>query len=222
MPLRELLLIAATTMVTPDRALATDALPGVTQREREILAQWQAFCARLGPRLAETGDPEVLVAEIDALHRALVREPQLIVTQASLCTRVGGFGDYDEFSRNAAGRYAFLAHSGQQAVVYVELENFTSELNDNGQWATELSQQLVVISERDGIPVWREDWQTGVDLSRKHRDDFFIVQVITLPERLAVGRYNLKIRIRDDRSGAEAETAIDFDMLADPRMMSGQ
>ena len=102
--------------------------------------------------------------------------------------------------------------------MYVELENFTSELNDKGQWVTELSQQLEVLNERDGIPVWREDWQTGVDQSRKKREDFFIVQVITLPDRLAVGRYNLKIRIRDDRSGAEAEAAIDFDMLADPRL----
>jgi hypothetical protein len=220
MPLRELLLIAATTMVTPDRALATDALPGVTQREREILGQWQAFCARIGPRLAETGDPEILVAEIEALHQALVREPPLVVAQAALCTRVRGFGDYDEFSRNAAGRYAFLALSGQQAVVYVEVENFTSELNESGQWVTKLSQQLEVLSERDGIPVWREDWQAGVDLSRKRREDFFIVQVVTLPQRLAVGRYNLKIRIRDDRSGAEAEAAVDFDMLADPRMTS--
>jgi hypothetical protein len=118
--------------------------------------------------------------------------------------------------------YAFLAHSAQQAVVYVEIEDFTSELNEKGQWVTELSQQLVVISERDGIPVWREDWQAGVDLSRKQRDDFFIVQVVTLPDRLAVGRYNLKIRIRDDRSGAEAETAIDFEMVADARMTGGQ
>jgi hypothetical protein len=201
MPLRELLLIAATTLVTPDRELATEALPGLTERERELLAKMQAFFSRLGLKLAETGDPEVLVAEVEALHR---------------------HGDYDEFSRNAEGRYAFLAHSGQQAVVYVEVEDFTSELNENGQWVTELSQQLVVISERDGIPVWREDWQAGVDLSRKRRDDFFIVQVVTLPERLSVGRYNLKIRIRDDRSGAEAETAIDFEMVADPRMTGGQ
>jgi hypothetical protein len=222
MPLRDLLLIAATTMVTPDRALATEALPGLTDREREILGVWQAFCARVGPRLAESGDPEVLVEEIEALYRALARQPQLVVAQASLCTRVGGFGDYDEFQRNSGGHYAFLAHNAQQAVVYVEIEDFTSELNEKGQWVTELSQQLVVISERDGIPVWREDWQAGVDLSRKQRDDFFIVQVVTLPDRLSVGRYNLKIRIRDDRSGSEAETAIDFEMVADARLAGGQ
>ncbi|MHC4708939.1 MAG: hypothetical protein ACYTA3_00555, partial [Planctomycetota bacterium] len=106
MPLRELLLIAATTMVTPDRALATDALPGVTERERELLAKMQEFFSQVGVKLAETGDPEVLVAEVDALHLQLSRQPQLVVAQASLCTRVGGFGDYDEFSRNVEGHYA--------------------------------------------------------------------------------------------------------------------
>jgi hypothetical protein len=217
-PLRELLLIAATTIVTPDRALATEALPGLTTREREILGKVQAFFSRLGRELAESGDPEVVVAQVDALQKALAREPQLAVTQAVLCARVGGFGDYDELPRNRDDRYAFLAHSGQQAVVYVEIEDFTSQLNDAGQWATELSQQLEVISERDGIPVWREDWQAGVDLSKNRREDFFVVQVVTLPERLSVGRYHLKIRIRDDMTGAEAEAAIDFEMVADPRL----
>ena len=140
------------------------------------------------------------------------------MTRAVLCTRVGGFGDYDEFERNEAGRYAFLAHNGQQAVVYVEIEEFTSELNDKGQWVTELSQQLVVYSDRDGIPVQREAWQAGVDRSKNHRQDFFLVQIVTLAERLSVGRYQLKIRLRDEKSQAVAETAIDFEMVADPRM----
>jgi hypothetical protein len=218
MPLRELLLIAATTLVTPDRALATEALPGLTDRERELLAEMQTFFTRIGRELAADGDPEAITREIDVLHRALIAQPRLVISRAALCTKVGGFGDYNEFPPNSEGRYAFLAHSGQQAVVYVEVEDFTSELNEKGQWVTELSQQLVVYSERDGIPVWREDWQAGVDLSRNRREDFFIVQVITLPERLSVGRYHLKIRIRDVKSEAETEAAVDFEMVADPRM----
>jgi len=134
---------------------------------------------------------------------------------------VGGFGDYDEFGRGERGGYAFLAHTGQQAVVYLEVENFTSELDDQGRWVTQLAQQLVVISDRDGIPVWREDWQRGTDISKNRREDFFIVQVVTLPKRLSVGLYQLKIHIRDERSGSEAEATIDFEMVADPKMMGG-
>ena len=104
-------------------------------------------------------------------------------------------------------------------MVYLEIDEFTSELNEKGQWVTELSQELVIYSDRDGIPVQREGWQTGVDLTKHRRTDFFVVQIITLAERLSVGRYQLKIRVRDERSGAEAETAIDFEMIADPRLV---
>ncbi|MCZ6445900.1 MAG: hypothetical protein O6758_06920, partial [Planctomycetota bacterium] len=218
MPLPELLLIAATTMVSPDRALAPDAIPGLTDRERELILKMQTFFAQLGQDLVKTQDPEAIVAAVNALYSGLADEPQLRLPHVALCTEVRGFGDYDQFPLNPAGRYAFLAHSRQQVVIYVEIEDFTSELNNKGQWLTELSQQWVVYSDSDGIPVWREDWQVGVDLSRNRREDFWIVQVITLPKELSLGRYQLKIHIRDEMSGAEAETAIDFEMVADPRL----
>jgi len=219
MPLRELLLITATTMVTPDRTLVPDALPGLTEREREIVGLMQEFFRKLGRELGESGDPEVLLPAIAELGRSLENQPRLALPTVALCTRVGGFGDYDEFARaETGGGYVFLAHTGEQAVVYLEVENFTSELDGQGRWVTELAQQLVVISDRDGIPVWREDWQRGTDMSKNRRADFFIVQVITLPKRLSVGRYQLKIHIRDERSGSEAEAVINFEMVADPRM----
>lgn len=219
MPLRELLLIAATTMVTPDRALIPDALPGLTPREREIVGLMQDFFRRLGEDLADRGDPEVLVDAIDELSKSLHKQPRLVLPKAALCSRVGGFGDYDEFPVNDEGRYRFLAQSGQQAVVYVEVEDFTSERNKQGEWVTELSQQLVIYSDRDGIPVWREDWQLGADTSKNRRQDFFIVQVIMLPPQLSVGLYQFKIHVRDKRSGAEAELTVEFEMVADSRMM---
>lgn len=218
MPLPELLLIAATTMVSPDRALAPEAIPGLTDRERELILKMQTFFAQLGQDLVKTQDPEAIVAAVNALYSGLADEPQLRLPHVALCTEVRGFGDYDQFPLNQAGRYAFLAHSRQQVVIYVEIEDFTSELNDKGQWLTQLSQQWIVYSDSDGIPVWREDWQVGVDMSRNRRDDFWIVQVITLPKELSLGRYQLKIHIRDEMSGAEAETAIDFEMVADPRL----
>ncbi len=173
----------------------------------------------LGHLLAESGDPEAVVTAVETLHGALTLPPSLGLTRATLCTRVNGFGDFVEFPTNEAGRYAFLAHTEQRAVVYVEVDDFASELNAQGEWVTELSQQLVVYSDRDGIPVWREDWQAGVDASKNRRDDFFIVQIITLPQRLSVGRYHLKIHIRDEKSGAEAERSVEFEMVADPRML---
>ncbi len=217
MPLRELLLIAATTLVSPDRALVPDAIPGLTSRERELLAHFQSFFIELGKKLdGSRNADEVLQQEIEALRELLVNEPRLELGTLALCTRVGGFGDYTPFKKNS-----FLAHSEQQAIVYIEIAGFTSELNSKNEWVTELSQQLIIYSESDGIPVWREDWQSAVDVSRNRRNDFFVVQIITLPKALSVGRYHLKVRVRDEKSKAEAEGAINFEMVADARMATG-
>jgi hypothetical protein len=219
MPLRELLLIAATSMVDPDRALSPEAIPGLTERERELLAALQQFFLDLGRKLDGTRDvEETIAAAVDLLRGALAGAgPRFRLGTVALCTRVGGYGDFDEFSK-----YSFLAHTEQQTVLYVEVLGFTSELNDKGQWVTELSQQLAIYSDRDGIPVWREDWQRAVDATRNRRTDFFLVQMMNLPKELSVGRYHLKVRVRDERSGAEAERSVTVEMVADPRLAVGQ
>ncbi|MHC5022597.1 MAG: hypothetical protein ACYTGG_01625 [Planctomycetota bacterium] len=222
-PLRQLLLIAALTIADPDRALQPEAIGGLTDRERELLGQFQAFFAAVGRDLDGERDVEAVLGEAVAdLRRALSREPQLTLPRAMLCTRVGGFGDFTEFTRlRESGSYAFLAHAEQRAIVYMEITDFTSELNEAGEWVTELSQQLVIYADRDGIPVWKKDWEPVVDRTRNQRSDFFTVQIITLPKALSVGRYHLKLRVRDEQSGAEAETGIPFQMVADPKMTSG-
>jgi len=202
MPLRELLAIAATTMISPDRALQADAMRGLTDREKELLVACEA--------------ESVITEAVASLQNSIIRRPELTIPVASLCTSVRGFGDFDPFDR-----FAFLAHKDQQAVVYVEVDEFTSKLNDSGEHLTQISQRLVIYSDRDGIPVWTEDWQTAVDRSKTKRHDFFITQVITFPEALSVGRYNLKVQMRDELSGAEAETTIPFEMVADPKLAAG-
>ena len=221
-PLRHLLVIVAQSVLSPDRQLQVDAIPGLTDRERELLSEMQTFYTKLGQELAQSGDPEALPDAVAELHRSLTKEPQLHLNHAALTSRVSGFGAYDEFKTNDAGRYAFLAHSSQQTVVYMEIEDFTSELNTNAEWVTELSQQLVIFSDRDGIPVWRQPWQPVVDVTKNRRHDFYIVQVITLPEQLSVGRYQLKISVRDEKSKAEAESSLEFEMVADRSLTTVQ
>jgi hypothetical protein len=213
-PLRQLLVIAAMSMIDPQRTLDPQAVPDLSEKERELLAKLQAFFAELGRSLEGTNDVEhTIVDAVARLRESIVRPPQLQLPTATLCTRVGGFGDYSAFGRNT-----FLAHSEQKVIVYLEVNEFTSALNDKGEYVTELSQQLTIYADRDGIPVWKEDWQAAVDVTKNKRRDFFTVQVITLPRALSVGKYHLKVRMRDEKSGAEAETAITLEMVADPKM----
>ena len=150
---------------------------------------------------------------IRTLETTAVEQPQLALPAARLCWRIGGFGDFDAFDRAV-----FLAHDEQQMILYLEIDDFESVQNKNGEWVTEVSQQLEIYSDRDGIPVWSEPWQKAVDATNNQRRDFFTTQIITLPKALSVGSYHLKIRARDETSGAEAETSIPLEMVADPKL----
>jgi len=179
-----------------------------------VLSQFQRFFATLGRELDGSREAdEVLTESLNDLREALDQTPPLQIATAALCTSVRGFGDYTPFNK-----YAFMAQEQQQAVVYIEIENFNSRTNDKGDWVTELSQELTIYSDRDGLPVWSEPWQKAVDVSRKQRHDFFTVQIVTLPKALSVGKYYFKIRVRDENTDALAEHSIPFELVADPRM----
>jgi hypothetical protein len=213
-PLRELLGIAAMGLVDPELRLNPQAFPDLSETERELLTKLQGFFAKLGEDLDGSIEAEeAIVNAVLELQKSLVQEPELKLPAAAMCWRVGGFGDYQPFERNA-----FLAHSEQQVILYLEIDGFTSELNKMNQWLTEISQQLEIINDSDGIPVWSEPWQKAVDVTSHQRRDFFTTQIITLPKPLSVGRYHLKIRVRDERSGAEAEESITFEMVADSKL----
>ena len=72
----------------------------------------------------------------------------------------------------------------------------------------------MIYSDRDGIPVWKEQWQTATDLAGSRRNDYFTAQKIEIPTNLSVGKYQLKVRVRDEFSQSESEATIPFVMTA--------
>lgn len=220
-PLRELAIIAALSMHDQQRRLDPAAIPDLTEDERQVLAGLQSFFTTIGERLgsetsvsSNTSVSNAVAEAAATLRQSLVHEPVLKLPTAALCTRVGGFGDYTPFEK-----YAFLAATEQKAIVYLEIGDFVSEINQYNEYVTEISQQLTIYGERDGIPVWKEDWLTATDVTRNKRQDFFTTQIIALPKALGVGRYILKIRVRDEKSKAESETSITFELIADPKLL---
>ncbi len=212
-PMADLLSIASMSLADPDRPFDAAALPGITDREREILTAFNGFCRDLSKDLRSSGDSEAAVDMVQKLKEALAPAPVLKIHRTDLCTRVGGFGDIDPFEKNV-----FLAGNSQKVIVYAEIGEFTSELNARNEWLTDLAVELVIFSDRDGIPVWKQAWQSASDVSKNKRRDFFLTQIITLSNHLTVGAYTLKVRVRDEQSGAMTETGIQFQMVADPGM----
>lgn len=216
-PMKELLVLASMSILDPSRALDADAFPDLTAEERELLTAMQVWFTAVGEELNAGADSwAVLHNASDQLEKQLNRIPDLKLPSVVMCTRVSGFGDYDEWSdrTNEDATYTFVAHGRQPVIIYAEMVGFESTLNDRELWETITSQHLTIYSDRDGIPVWKEDWQTAADRSQIQRRDYFTVQQMMLPPGLSVGNYHLKLRVRDEKSGAEVERNIPFTMTA--------
>ncbi len=206
MPARELMLIAATSLVDPDHQLNVDQFTDLTERERQVLTAWHAFYRDLGREMAAVGDVDaVMPAALDKLRATLEGEPLLALPNAVLCTQVNGFGDFQPFRSND-----FRARQAQQVVVYVEVANFESEQNPSGQWVTRLKQEVEIYRGNESRPIHAARPQVLEDVAKAKRKDYFQAMVFTIPDALSIDYYAMKIRVTDQLSGEVAETTIDF------------
>ncbi|HRJ50596.1 MAG TPA: hypothetical protein PKU91_08685, partial [Phycisphaerales bacterium] len=162
----------------------------------------------------------VLSDAADAIHVA----SSLRITHAGLCRRVESFGRYDPFPTTA-----FLAGRAHKAIVYVELDRFSSRPPSAGDgpaaqgmaWVVELTQELELIHDADGRRQWYRPPQAVLDASMTRRRDFYLVNTIDLPATLTVGAYSLKVVIRDKATGATDERVIPLQVIADASALTG-
>ena len=200
-----------------ERGVAPDPakMPWLTDRERELLTVFRDLFIEAGERLAS--DPNDLLSlqeVIERLPERLASWSRLSIPVATLCVRVDGFGQYEEFGTNT-----LLAGRTHRMIVYTELADFRSETGTGpgGQAGrrVRLTQDLSLYHDADGLLAWREANQTINEFSRNERRDFFLVQLIELPRTLTVGSYRLKVTIVDEVAGATAEAVIPIDVVAD-------
>jgi len=162
---------------------------------------------------AETGD---LGERLAGISRDLEAARPLRISRAVLCTSVRGYGQYAPFATSA-----FLAGRAQRVVVYVELEGFTFARGDStpasdaetGGWTIDVSQELQLLRDPD-LQVYRQPPQIVRHRSRNRVRDFYLVDVLDLPATLSVGRYSLKVIVRDRNSGASDEANIPIRVVA--------
>jgi len=145
----------------------------------------------------------------------------LRITTAELCSRVHGYGVYDPMPGPR-----FLAGREHRAIVYVELDDFASRRGSlpggGAGYITELAQTISLFHDADGLLVWKQDEQNVTDHCRNRRQDFYLVQLIELPESLTVGAYRLKVTIRDRATDAVAEAILPIEIVADAALVRTQ
>lgn len=244
-----------------------DLEKSLTPKENEFYAAWKSLQASIAAGTGEGaagsgGDVSALKRAASQFADATRNWAELRIPKAVLCTRVEGFGRYNELRRmgstmgtlRAGGSsgpnagdavtsiehdepaYVFLAGRKNKFIVYCEIDGFASRdgasMGRSG-YEVEIAQDLTLyaggpasgMGGRD-VVAWRKTDQRVKDFSLNQRRDFFMVQIVELPETLTVGAYTLKVRVRDLASGgttgtttgggmSEAEAVIPIDIVAD-------
>ncbi len=158
--------------------------------------------------------------EIGKLLTAVSPAPTLTIARASLCTRVTGFGAYTPYPGTV-----FRAGQPIRAIVYIELDHFATRPARDGdqvfadapidqQVSVELSQSVSLFQDPGGLLAWHVPAQPITDTSRSKRRDFYLIQRIELPRTLSIGKYNIKVQVKDLVANAEAETVIPITVVA--------
>lgn len=234
---------STTSPASPTTAAHAAAEPGKTsesptQRRERLIRELSATLAEQADRPGSALDQplrELLAAapgmSVDdlasaaaALDRqavALRQQKGLRLNHAALAQKVTGFGQLVPFKGTT-----FLAGRAQPALVYVEVENFTHKpveeetlpSDAEPRWLVDLSQELQLYHDADGVLAWHSREQPARDISTRQRRDHYLVQRITIPATLTVGAYRLKVIVRDHATGASAETIIPLQIVADPNL----
>lgn len=192
---------------------AGDPIPGhqnLAPSERSAVAAVSGLVGALKPGTEGAAAIDAADALQKSADEASVGLP-LRITDARLCTRVNGFGDYVELGVNA-----FLAGRPSPVIVYTQVDRFASRASAGGRQTVELSQELNIYHDADGAHCWKRPAQTISESTRSKRRDFYLTNAIELPPTLTIGKYRLKVTMRDLTGGAVAETTIPFSIVADP------
>jgi len=219
LPLREYTALAALEMLRPGVASDPASIPSLTPREVELLGAWRDLFRRADVELRRAdGGLGALTTAVGELAQRMSEWETLQITSAELCTKVEGFGQYTPLPH---GR--MLAGRRNRVIVYVEVDHFTHQASSGeaGEpgYLVELSQELSLYHDADGLLAWRQPRQRIRDFSRNQRRDFFVVQLIDLPETLTVGKYRLKVTMRDEATGAVAEEILPIEVVGDAALV---
>ncbi|MCC7203938.1 MAG: hypothetical protein IT441_02580 [Phycisphaeraceae bacterium] len=142
--------------------------------------------------------------------------PILHIGKLELCKRVESFGVYDPIDTTS-----LLVGRAARMIVYVELDHFQSRKISEQAYRVQLTQEVTLYNEADGLAVWQQPAVQIQDESRNVRRDFFVVQVVELPARLSVGKYILKVRVTDQQSQTFDEATASIHIVADQSVAQG-
>jgi hypothetical protein len=176
----------------PEDALSP--ITGVNDAENEFLqnllmAQVNYFDVKSIPEPRQRAT--ATIEQLDAAIRNLQPKAQLKLRHLALCRSIQTFGDYEPFEKNEFS-------PGQGVLLYVEIENFTSQPIGDGRQKTLLKSMITIRSTFDNARIV-EQIPVGPtpDICRTTRRDYFHNYEFSFPRDLQLGNYELVLTITD-------------------------
>ena len=187
--------------------LAMQAIPAIDPVDQEF---WQHLFWGLANYFDVESIPtsEERAAEAAAqLTQAVLklqRRSQVEIRQAVFCSSVEGFGVYEP-----SGSSDFVA--GSELLIYVELGNLLSLMEDDGQYRTRHSAVLELAPHGAEVdPVARLEIDEMVDLCRRQRRDYHQAWLFPLDRALPAGPYVLRLTVTDATNSKQAAQTLNL------------
>ncbi|MEM6553402.1 MAG: hypothetical protein AAF750_14895 [Planctomycetota bacterium] len=200
-------LLRAMAVGDAETGVEAELLAGLPAGKRERLALFEQLVRETRAGMLAT-DGSLSQSEVGRRVMRVFGELPITVAKMELCRRVEGYGVYEPL-----GSRVFAAGRAKRAVVYLELENFTRQAVDSG-YEVKLRQEVTLYKAEDGMAVWRQKPVEIRDRSKNPRRDFFVVQVVSLPRDLGVGRYVLKVKGQDLHGGMHYARSVPIEVSA--------
>jgi hypothetical protein len=193
--------------------LAMQAIPAIDPVDQEF---WQHLFWGLANYFDVESIPtsEERAAEAAAqLTQAVLklqRRSQVEIRQAVFCSSVEGFGVYEP-----SGSSDFVA--GSELLIYVELGNLLSLMEDDGQYRTRHSAVLELAPHGAEVdPVARLEIDEVVDLCRRQRRDYHQAWLFPLDRALPAGPYVLRLTVTDETTSRQVSQTLNLRVQAAP------
>lgn len=219
-PLRTLASLAALELIRPGVFDNPAAASLLTTRERDALGLWRDMLRYAGRTLEEHDSATSILRALRVASEQAREFASLELPRVALCSRVDGYGQFTPLANRA-----LLANSRHRLGLYVEVDGFgsrqTLDVEGTPAFSVELSRELSLYHDADGLLAWRRPASDITDVSRNRRRDFFLSEVIELPQTLTVGSYRLKVTVTDRVTGAIAEAILPIDVVADAALTRG-
>lgn len=186
-----------------DAASAVDSLsPGEQEFFQSLvlsLAEYRKAQASDSPSVHYTGAVHQLRAAVQALSPLA----DLRIRRLEICSRIHSYGRIDTFPSNDFD-------PGRPLLLYVEMENFGSQLTPSGRYLASFDATLQIVEKNNGVVKETIRLTDITDEATSARTDYFQSYDLTLPSHLMTGEYEIRLKIRDKLSTKTTEKSVGF------------